>query len=355
MRRGAAAAAVLCAVAELAFAAPVSDPLARPAVLTNAPARAVLLSAAWAGHRLVAVGERGIVALSDDGGRHWQQAASPVSVTLTTVRFADERHGIVVGHGGTVLTTDDGGRTWTRRLDGRALAQQSLKAAKATGDATAIRNAERLVADGPDKPLLDVLVQDARRYVVVGAYGVAFATEDGGQRWTSWSERLDNPKGLHLYAIRNVGNTIVLAGEQGLLLRSDDGGGHFVRLSTPYNGSWFTAEMRSADDIVLAGLRGNVWHSTDGGRRWNQVPNPIPAAITASARRNDGTLLLASQAGFVLALPAKSDALQPLNSTPLPPLNGLAVQPDGAMLGLSIQGAMPLPPPDVKPAQGSAK
>ena len=62
--------------------------------------------------RIVAVGERGLVILSDDRGASWRQVPSPVSVTLTMVRFADEQHGVAVGHGGTVLTTDDAGTTW---------------------------------------------------------------------------------------------------------------------------------------------------------------------------------------------------------------------------------------------------
>src|SRR3989344_304981 len=110
------AAAIAAAGAGCAFAQ-VGDALQRPALSVKAPQRAVLLAAAAAGQRLVAVGERGVVALSDDRGVTWQQAACPVSVSLTMVRFADERHGVAVGHGGTGLTTSDAGARprWPRR------------------------------------------------------------------------------------------------------------------------------------------------------------------------------------------------------------------------------------------------
>lgn len=67
-------------------------------------AQAMLLGAAWAQKRVVAVGDHGIVLLSDDHGRSYRQArAVPVSSSLTGVSFADARHGWAVGHWGRLL------------------------------------------------------------------------------------------------------------------------------------------------------------------------------------------------------------------------------------------------------------
>ena len=324
-----------------AEAAPVGDALDRAAVTARSPERAVLLGAARAGARTLAVGERGIVVLSDDGGRSWRQAGSPTSGTLTTVRFADATHGWAVGHGGVVLATEDAGTTWTRRLDGRRVAQIVLEAARASGDAKAIQDAERLQADGPDKPLLDLLVLDAQRLLVVGAYGIALASEDGGKTWTSWMPRLPNPKGLHIYSARLRGSTLLLAGEQGLVMLSSDAGQSFRRVDTPYKGSFFTAELPNDRTIVLAGLRGTVMRSIDGGANWATLATPMPVSITVSAVTADGRLLAANQAGFVMAL--QGDSLKPIHATPLPPINGLLLQPGGAVLALTVQGVMPLP------------
>lgn len=326
---------------QVASAAPTSDALDRAAVSVRSPERAVLLSAAQAGTRIVAVGERGVVALSDDGGRSWLQAGSPTSVTLTTVRFADPLHGWAAGHGGVVLATEDGGKTWVRGLDGRRLSQIALEAALASGDARAIQDAERLHADGPDKPLLDLLVIDPKRLLVVGAYGIALGSDDAGKTWVSWMPRLPNPKGLHIYAARLQGSNLLLAGEQGLVMLSSDAGRNFRSVETPYKGSFFTAELLSDQTFVLAGLRGTVLRSVDGGSIWSQLSTPMPVSITASATAADGRLLVANQAGFVMAL--QGDRLQPMNAVPLPPLNGLLAQPGGAVLTLTVQGAMPLP------------
>jgi photosystem II stability/assembly factor-like uncharacterized protein len=329
----------LAALPALAGAAPAGPALERAAIAVRAPERAVLVGAALAGERIVAVGERGIVALSDDGARHWRQAHVPTSVTLTAVRFADATHGWAVGHGGTVLASDDGGERWSRRLDGRQAAQLVLDAARTAGDAKAVQEAERLVADGPDKPLLDLLLLGGSRLLVVGAYGLALASDDGGQTWQSWMARLPSPKGLHLYAARLRGQTLLLAGEQGLVLLSNDGGRSFRRIETPYKGSFFSAELISDQDIVLAGLRGTTLRSTDGGATWTSVTVPIPALITATAIDPDGRLLAANQAGFVMTL--QGDRLVPLNRAPLPPLNGLLPRAGAPLLALTVQGAQP--------------
>jgi photosystem II stability/assembly factor-like uncharacterized protein len=317
--------------------APVGDALKRPALAVKAPQRAVLLAAALARSRIVAVGERGIVALSDDRGATWRQAPSPVSVTLTMVRFADERNGVAVGHGGTVLTTDDAGTTWRLRLDGRRLAELA-KAAATTPEAQ--QDAERLVTDGPDKPFLDVLQWDAKRLLAVGAYGLAFYSDDGGERWAPWMDRLPNPKALHWYVARHAGNTLLLAGEQGLLARSDDGGQTFQALNSPYKGSWFAGELSANGQAVLAGLRGNVWRSTDGGMQWVQLASPVPATITAMTVAPDGGLLLASQAGVVLRL--QGDALAPLKAPPVPMPSALLALQGGPLLTLGVAGVVPV-------------
>jgi photosystem II stability/assembly factor-like uncharacterized protein len=324
-----------------AWSAPVGPALDRPAVVAHAPSQAVLLGAALTGTRWVAVGERGLAILSDDRGQTWRQARVPVSVTLTAVAFADGQRGYATGHGGTVLGTSDGGMTWTRLLDGRAIAMMMQEAATRSGDAAQRKAADRMVADGPDKPLLDLVVSSPTEAFVVGAYGMALATSDGGRTWSLASALLENPKGQHLYAVRRRDQVIVIAGEQGLLLRSEDAGRSFRRLAAPYQGSFFTLELPSARDIVTAGMRGNVWRSADAGGTWQQLPLPWPAAITGSSLRQDGSFLLASQAGQLFS--GNGTSLEALKFPPLPPLTGVLPVPGEALLALSLQGVHVLP------------
>ena len=143
--------------------------LSRPAVISDRAVRSAMFSMARLGHRLVAAGERGQVIYSDDCAANWRQAEVPVGVTLTGLHFIDERLGWAVGHGGVVLATRDGGATWKRQLEGGQIAQLALQSAQralntnpgsvpgevAANDPRrlALRDAERLVKEGADKPL----------------------------------------------------------------------------------------------------------------------------------------------------------------------------------------------------------
>ncbi len=332
---------VLSALAIPAHAAPEAPALARPAVRSALAARSVLQGAARAGERLVAVGERGIVLLSDDDGKTWRQVMVPVSVGLTAVRFVDAQHGWITGHGGVVLASSDGGQTWVKQLEGLQAAQLLLNDAKAAGDAQGQAEAEHLVADGADKPFLDAVFFDARHGLVVGAYNLAFETADGGKSWQPIGRRLDNPKALHLYSVRARGDELLLAGEQGLVLRSVDRGRSFQRLRLPYKGSFFTAEMPASGELMVAGLRGNAWASQDGGSTWKQLvpPLPSPVSFTASALDANGRALLANQAGRVFT--QIGETLAP-SDVKLPPLTGLLPLSGGQALALSLSGAVPV-------------
>ena len=63
---------------------------------------------------LVAVGERGHVLVSQDGGAAWTQAEVPTRALLTGVHMHDAKLGWAVGHDEVVLRTQDGGATWER-------------------------------------------------------------------------------------------------------------------------------------------------------------------------------------------------------------------------------------------------
>jgi len=65
----------------------------RPGTLVRKAMSEVMLDAVAVGDRLVVVGERGTVQLSDDAGATRRQIDTPTSVTLTSVRFASRTQG----------------------------------------------------------------------------------------------------------------------------------------------------------------------------------------------------------------------------------------------------------------------
>lgn len=327
-----------------AYGADVQSPLSRSALQVRAPLDAVLLDVTYAGERLVAVGERGIVLLSDDHGGAWRQARVPASVTLTRVRFASPMSGWAVGHYGVVLHSSDGGETWERQLDGVEAAQLALEAAQArlhsepddTRVKRSLTSAERLVQDGPDKPFLDLHVLDDQHVVVVGAFNLIFMTADGGKSWFSLRDRLDNPREMHLYAVDGVGDSVYIAGEQGVVFLSEDRGHSFVRLTTPYSGSYFSASVLRPGEVLLAGLRGNAFHSADAGETWEKLEGAPPVSFSAITRLESGQLLLANHAGQFFE--RRGSALKPIDVPHLPPLAAIVQLSDGALIGVGVRG-----------------
>jgi len=288
------AAWLLAAASAVATAAPAAPPaaLSEPALPSAKALGAAMLAVGRAGQRLVAVGERGTVLLSDDTGSTWRQARVPVQVTLTAVRFVDGRTGWAVGHLGVILKSGDGGETWVKQLDGVLAA----KAVAATGD----ERARRFADEGPDKPFFDLDFIDAQHGFAVGAYNLAFATADGGQTWTPMLDRLPNPKSLHLYGVRAAGGHVYIAGEQGLLLASSDGGARFAALPSAYKGSFFGLLAARSGTLVAYGLRGNAWRSTDQGASWAKLDTGLQTSISAAVELDGGALALLGQTGELL-------------------------------------------------------
>jgi len=206
-----------------AMAAPFRDPLDTPAQATRLLASSQLAAVALVGHRVVAVGVRGRIMTSDDGGQSWRQAKVPVSTELVAIQFVGPKEGWAVGHGGVVLHTADAGETWEKQLDGRQTKELLLKRFKPkadAGDEAAARMVEVIelnYAEGPEQALLGVWFDDANNGFACGSFGTLLATRDGGKTWESWMERIDMREPVHLNAIRGVGGEIFIASERGVV------------------------------------------------------------------------------------------------------------------------------------------
>ena len=333
-----------------------ADPLQRPALQATHAPQAVLLGSALAGRRWVVVGERGIVLWSDDEGKRWQQGHTPVSVTLTAVQFVTPAKGWAVGHSGVVIHTEDGGLNWRLQLDGAKAAALVVNAARAASAGSldperarrSLADAERLRADGPDKPFLDLYFRDERVGFIVGAYNLFFRTDDGGASWLPCLDRLDNPKAAHLYAIRggnDDGKTLYIAGEQGVLFRSDDAGASFGKLPTPYSGSFFTLSVLPSGSVLVAGLRGNAFRSDNRGESWSRIAN-LPSVSIVSSMVEASTAWFANQAGQLLASTDDGRTFKLLPAPPgsprLPPLTSFLAASTQAGLVTTLQGVITL-------------
>lgn len=300
----------------LAAAEPAAGPKPVPAARVPQAAKAGLLAVAQAGTRVVAVGERGVVMLSDDGGRSFRQARTvPLDVTLTSVSFVDDRRGWAVGHWGAVLATQDGGETWQ-------VQRQDVQ---------------------EDRPLFAVHFFDARQGVAVGLWSLVLVTRDGGATWQSVA--LPAPEGAKKADLNLLGlfaderGRLYAAAERGMVLRSEDRGGTWQYLSTGYKGSFWAGVALPGGVLLAGGLRGSLYRSADDGRSWARVETGSTSSITALAARDgqvvavglDGLVLRSGDGGARFAAAVRADRA---------PLTGVALLPGGRSVVLTRQGVL---------------
>ncbi len=240
------------------------------AVIAPLAARSLALDAAVIENKLVAVGDRGHILISSDGGDTWQQSEVPTRASLTGVFFHDSQLGWAVGHDSVILRTSDGGATWERVY----------------------------WAPEDEAPFFDVWFSDAENGFAIGAYGNFFITSDGGDTWTFEPIGEDD---FHLHEIaRAAAGRLYLAAEAGRAYRSDDDGATWVELSPPYEGSFFGVLPLEGDAVLLFGLRGHLFRSDDAGETWSEIETGTVAMLTNGVRLSDGTILIVGLGGAVL-------------------------------------------------------
>jgi photosystem II stability/assembly factor-like uncharacterized protein len=318
-----------------------TDVLGRPAQESALAAKRFLVGMARAGDKFVAVGARGHIVVTADGGQTWTQAKVPVSSDLTAVWFAGPTHGWAVGHDGVVLATTDGGATWVKQLDGRVASELMVKDIQAklaaSPDSEELKalatEAQRDVDAGPDKPFLDVWFENATTGYVVGAYNLFFATTDGGATWQSWFDRLPNPQFMSLYSIRPAAGGLYIAGEAGTFFRFDREAMKFDAVPVDYQGSLFGV-VDAGTAVLTFGLKGNLFRTADSGKTWVKTDSKLHAAIVGGATLGPGVVVLADQGGRLAMSKDGGATFIPVALPKAIPLTGIINAGDGR-LGLT--------------------
>jgi photosystem II stability/assembly factor-like uncharacterized protein len=270
---------------------------------------------------MIGVGLHGLIQRSTDEGRTWQQVDSPVSSDLVQVRFRDERNGWIVGHDAMVMHTTDGGDSWQVQLDGRRLlillnayygprAEKGDEAAALVLREVAMAASTSATPDVLAAPFLDVMFDEHGSGFAVGAFGMLLHSVDNGQNWEPWIERSDNDRRMHLYGLAEHAGTFYIGGEQGLLLRLDGQQQRFVKIDTPYTGTYFG--VRAFDGLLLAhGLRGNLFASRDDGQQWQPVATHLNSSLVSIVEQGNA-LIVVSQGGQLVSVDRQSLQVTPL-------------------------------------------
>jgi photosystem II stability/assembly factor-like uncharacterized protein len=216
---------------------------------------------------IVAVGEFGAIARSEDHGKSWKRSSYSVDMPaaegqpekasaqcpslgaaeednegaieearLTDVHFVDANNGFAVGEFGLVLHTEDGGRTFKRQ---NGCTGQTLYG---------------LALIGPS------------RAVAAGAEGTVVETLDAGATWavreTGTTEHL-----FGIYA--NAKRTIVLGAAGTLLVRSEDG--PFKAAKTNVHTWLASAWLDEKGHGLIVGGRAYLLRTQDGGNTQQRI------------------------------------------------------------------------------------
>lgn len=259
----------------------------------------------------VAVGERGHVLIKQND-HDFKQVTVPTQSTLTAVSLVGE-HIWAVGHDAVILHSNDGGKQWQLQMY-----QPDL-----------------------ERPFLDVLFLDDKRGIAIGAYGLFYRTNDGGANWIAerHAEFLDPYDREYLEEIRKEDeafyqleldsilphlnritrgqeNTLLIAGEAGLLAKSEDNGETWQRLESEYAGSFFDFVQLDSGLLVAAGLRGNILVSEEG-EQWDTLKTCSTATLNSIIPGSDQLAFIGNNGVKVKAtLPLQTSAFDPYFNPP---------------------------------------
>lgn len=200
------------------------------------------------------VGDRGILAKSEDRGQTWTRVSLPPSINLSEIRF-HEKYGWAVGNdkgGGVVMTTEDSGSTW---------------------------RAAKNFTDFPHSALHDVWFTSKQHGWVIGemeqdgsTHGIILVTDDGGSNWKPQYVSGDESSGI--YALKFVNGKRGWAVGQSIVLHTEDGGLHWREQYRQDGEYFFAVDFLDSRVGWVAGARGKLLNTTNGGETWSPVELP---------------------------------------------------------------------------------
>jgi photosystem II stability/assembly factor-like uncharacterized protein len=286
-----------------------------------------LMTVDFVGNDGWAVGSRGTILATTDGGATWAKRTSGYHGWLADVAFADREHGWTVGgnqpSGATVLATTDGGATWQTQTT----AKTSLAAVFAVDSTHAwavghdSRGRGRVLATtdgrtwheqhvGRRQFLVDVSFTDEKHGWAVGIGGTIVATRDGGTTWAAQQSHSD----AYLSSVHFVdsahgwaaGTQSFGSGSRAVVLATSDGGARWKLISI---GSRYTTifRMTFADRlhgwaVASYGPRLLCLATRNGGVSWRTVKVMRPPGLEDVGALSSGRACFVGYPGLIYTL-----------------------------------------------------
>ncbi len=238
-----------------------------------------------------------------DGGRNWQVVHTEPSgfSHFKGVSFLDTTVGWVVGPYDSILKSTDGGVTWNGRamgtmndwfgitfpdpLHGFAVSWSQGRIARTTDGGVTWADTNSILSWGYGIDFWDTL----RGWAVGG--GAIIRTTDGGNNWN-----VSNPTPVFLYGVSfaNADNGWV-CGTTSKVLRTSDGGVNWNVTTMPTNVEYYGISGLDTLNSHVVGQSGSILKTTNGGIGWQILRN-----LDASGQTMFNLSLADTQSGYAV-------------------------------------------------------
>jgi photosystem II stability/assembly factor-like uncharacterized protein len=267
-------------------------------------------SAAW-----IAAGARGRLLRSTDSGKSWKPLPSPLTSALHT-SFVDAKTQklMIGGDDGVVGVSADGGLSWDVTKISMPDPVTPITSFHRFGDLLLATSAlGRFLLSADDGYSWDLLQAQGTAFwtdatfdpehgslVLVGHNGDILRSTDHGQNWELGGIELDGRRN-YLSAIHFDGasHSLLAVGEGGTLARSTDGGNRWQRASADVR-EGLKGLLAAGGRLVSFGNGGMVVSSTDSGAHWGYGRGALEMPLREIAAAADGALVASGSLGDLL-------------------------------------------------------
>ena len=238
-----------------------------------------------------AVGERGTIIKTTDGGTTWQNQVSNTLNTIRSVAFINELSGCAVGEQNTFLRTIDGGKNWTpvpkssswgdyntflnvRFIDSKnGIVTSDYETILKTSDGG---NTWSLIKNTNETCFkISFINANTGFKTTFDAEGIIKRTTDGGKTWVTVYDlsKSDPKKDAGFRFFNNIyfldNNTGWATEYDGLVVSTIDGGKTWTKRTGPFNGKTFSnIFFTDANTGWMTTFENEYLQTIDGGKNW---------------------------------------------------------------------------------------
>lgn len=230
---------------------------------------------AWDSKRAVAVGNMGIVIVTDDGGVTWREIGdiprSEIANKLFRVVTLNGGRAFAVGVMGTIISTEDYGNTWVRRIEEQDIAWNDIlfvneQKGWVVGEFGTIMNTEDggltwIEQETPtESSIMNIEAEDENILRACGLEGTILTTHDGGLTWEMY--RLNTRE--HLLALLYTGDKWIGVGTGGIVFTKTPTSVWNLERLSPHELAWHT-DIAALDknQFVIVGQTTGIWNKVN--------------------------------------------------------------------------------------------